>query len=343
MKQYNFVKIDENEWRFISALEESNSISEISKKLRLPYITVYRTYKQLKDRADLFFSINFQKMNLLPVYLFFDNDTNITHVNEFVVSIRQVYGIKPYKIVYALVPYVYLNNFIKIFDEKPRLIIRGFEFLRWRISSSFAVYLPSEKILLPLFNSWISEIENISYSVNEWKYSDMSPDSIDLMMIMGKYKHPLDSITEVIRRLRKYDSSIPLLSKQLLSYHYRKHVTLYWLYNTVNLYLDANFVPFRLFYFKGREAHIAARILVRLPSFYWALIDINRALVFGQPPGHMFEGLYRILSSFDIDMPLGDLVVSLENISRFIPRLWNYVDSNRWIWRDTRVKVPHLI
>ena len=115
MKQYNFVKIDENEWRFISALEESNSISEISKKLRLPYITVYRTYKQLKDRADLFFSINFQKMNLLPVYLFFDNDTNITHVNEFVVSIRQVYGIKPYKIVYALVPYVYLNNFIKIF------------------------------------------------------------------------------------------------------------------------------------------------------------------------------------------------------------------------------------
>ena len=188
---------------------------------------------------------------------------------------------------------------------------------------------------------FLDNIEELSKPVKEWSYSYNAPDPIDLAIILGKQKHPYKSLLSIIRRVRKYDSNFPILSKQVLSYHYKKHVLKYWVYNTVNLYLDSAYVPFRLFYFEGPEAHIVARILVRFPSFYRALIDKEKAIVFGQPTGYILENIYKIISMFDIETPMGDLIVSLENISRFIIPLWKFVENKKWIWNDMKIKVKN--
>ena len=340
MPQCNFVKISNKEWAFIEALEHSISLNEIAKKMGLPYITVYRLYKSLKSKSDFYFMVDFRKMNLLPLYLFFDGRQEIKKLNGLTVSLRKVYGTKAYKVIYALVPYVYKDEYIESYNPEPLIVVQGLELTEWKPSSGFSVYFPLEKVLLPVFSSWMDHLDELSKPVPDWVPSYDSPDSIDLAILLGKYRHPFNSIVNIIRSIRKYDPTFPIVSKQVLSYHYRNHVLKYWLYNTVNIYFDARCVPFRFFYFEGPESHIVARILVNLPSFYWALIDKDKALVLGQPPGYMFENIYKIISTFDVEIPLGDLIMSLENMRRLIPLLWKFVENNRWVWRDLTIKVP---
>lgn len=98
-------------------------------------------------------------------------------------------------------------------------------------------------------------------------------------------------------------------------------------------------MPFRVFYFEGNEAHIVARILINLPMFMTALIDTKNSLVVGQPPGYIYEKLYKIISMFDIEMPLNEPILSVENMSKYILRFWKFVDRNKWIWKEDRVKM----
>lgn len=335
-----FVKLNNKEWMFIEALEHSSSLSQIARYTGLPYITIYRIYRKLKMKYEFNFIMNFKKMNLLPLYLLFDENQEINRINRLTVSIRKIYGKKAYKMVYALVPFAYKEKYLKSFDETPLLVIQGLEFLSWRPNSGSNIYFPSEKIILPVFNFWIDKFDVVSKPVCNWNSSYDSPDYIDIAILLWKYNYLFEPVTSIIRWVRRYDPHFPILSKQVLSYHYRKHVLKYWLYNSISMYFDATCVPFRFFYFEGPESHIVARILVNLPSFYRALIDKNKALVFGQPPGHMFENIYKIISTFDVDMPLGDLIMSLENIGRFIPPLWKFVENNRWVWRDLTIKIP---
>ena len=341
MTQCNFVKLNAKEWTFIEALEYSLSLKDISKITKLPYSVVYRIYQRLKSRASFYFMTDFKKMNLLPLYIFFNGDQKINYVNSFTVSLRKVYGSKTYNVIYAMVPYVYYDEYVRSFGSEPVTIIKGLETVKWRPSYGSCIYFPYKKVLLPVFDTWLNNIEELSRPVVDWPYSYDAPDPIDLAIILGKQKHPYDSILSIIRRIRKYDSSFPILSKQTISYHYRNHVLKYWLYNAINLYLNSACVPFRLFYFEGPEAHIVARILVKFPSFYRALIDREKAIVFGQPPGYVFENVYRIISMFDVEMPLGDLILSLENIRRLIKPLWRFVENKKWIWRDIKIKVKN--
>lgn len=337
----NYVKLSRNEWKFIYSMEDSLNLQEISRKTDLSYSNVYHIYNNLRARADFFFHIDYKKINLLPILVLINANETLEYVNNFVISIRKIYGVHSYYLVYALVPYIYKREYIDSFDVEPVVIIEGLEVVKWRPSYNSCVYMPSKQILVPVFNSWIENIKELSKPVKEWYSSSQAPDPIDIAIIMSKIKHPYRPLLKIIRNLRKYNPNIPVLSKQVLSYHYKQHVLKYWLYNTVNLYFDFNLVPFRLFYFEGPDAHIVARILTRYPMFYRALIDKDKAIVFGQPPGNIFENIYRIISMFDVEMPLGDLIVSLENMARFITPLWKYIENNKWIWIDKKIKVKN--
>ncbi len=337
----NYVKISRNEWEFIKAMEDSLNLLDISKKTKISYSNIYRIYDRLRSKVDFFFHVNYKKINLLPILILINDNEPIKYVNNLTISIRKIYGTHSYYLIYALVPCIYKEKYVKSFNIEPVTIVEGLETQKWRPSYNSNIYSPNQQLLMPVFSSWMDDIENLYKPVSVWESSSKAPDPIDITIILGKLKNPYTSILNIVRTIRKYDSNIPILSKQVLSYHYRNHVLKCWLYNTINLYFDSNLVPFRLFYFEGPDAHIVARILTRYPMFYRALIDKDKAIVFGQPPGNIFENIYRIISMFDVEMPLGDLIVSLENMAWFITPLWKYIENNKWIWIDKKIKVKN--
>ena len=339
MEDCKKVKLTEKEWRFIQFAESSFSLREISEKSDLPYTTVYRIYSRLKNRADFRFVPDYKKMNLVNMILLFNGYAEIEKVHSFTLSIRKIYGSKTYIMVSSLLPYNFIKRYIDTFGYEPIVTVIGNEFKVWRSNSGFSFYLNENKTIIPVFNIFAENHKELYKEVDASDYSDRSPDYIDLAIIMRKRNHPFEPILKGIRWIRKNDHSFPILSKQLLSYHYNNHVKNYWLHNSVLLLNDYKTVPFRVFYFEGRDAPIVARILVNIPSFYTALIDHNKSLVIGQPQGYMFENIYRIVSMYDIDMPLGDLILSMESMGRYIPKLWHFVEKNRWVWREEMIKV----
>ncbi len=339
MENCNFIKISENEWRLIENAQYSFTLSEVAERANLHYATAYRIYSSLRTKADFKFVPDYKKMNLLNVALLFDISTEIKKIHSFTLNIRKVYGWKPYIMVSALVPYPYIVDYIETFSNEPIVKVIGKEFRVWKPDSGFSFYLKEHNIISPIFNVFGKDHNDLYKPVNTIGYSDKSPDYIDLAIILRKRNHPFEPILKGIRWIRKKDPKFPIISKQLLSYHYNHHVKNLWLYNSVLLLNDHNLVPFRIFYFEGEDSATVARILVNLPTFFEALIDNNNSLVIGQPPGYMFENIYKIISMYDVKMPLGDLILSIENMGRYIPPLWRFVKRNKWIWKEEMKEV----
>ena len=89
---------------------------------------------------------------------------------------------------------------------------------------------------------------------------------------------------------------------QILSQHFRNNVLKLWVGNRVWLYADAQQIPYRLIYMEGRDAPAVARALVQLLWFHTAYIDIEKAIVSGQPPCASMPHLYRVLGDLDVNV-----------------------------------------
>ncbi|RLF08399.1 MAG: hypothetical protein DRJ64_01100 [Thermoprotei archaeon] len=335
---YN-LKITAKEWQFIRSAQYSESLTEISKNMNTSYVTVYRLYTMLKSKASFNYIVDFKKMNLVHITLFFNGYQKIENIHPLTVSIRKVFGVKPYYMVSAFVPYIYREAFVKSFDNEPVKTIIGYETYKWKPDSPLSLYLESSETIIPVFNVFYEKYDNLNYPVDNTDYTNKAPDKIDIALIFRKYKHPFEPLTRSVRHIRKHDPDFPLISKQALSYHYKKHIKKLWLYNSIIPLYDSYLVPFRIFYFEGKEAPILARILINLPTFYLTSIDTDKAILVGQPPCHIFENIYRIISMFDVEMPLGDLVMSNKNMKSYLPPLWHFTENNRWIWKDIKIKI----
>ena len=170
------------------------------------------------------------------------------------------------------------------------------------------------------------------------------PDPVDMAILVRKLQAgPFARPVEGVRYALSVDPSFPKVSEKTVGYHYRSHVLPAWLYNTFIPYLPMAEVPLRVFYFEGREAPALARVLIKLPYFITALVDVDRALVTGQPPSWMLETIYKVISSFDVKAPLCQLVMSSESIAKFIPHLWKFLKkagrSWSWTWPEERLRI----
>ncbi len=130
-----------------------------------------------------------------------------------------------------------------------------------------------------------------------------------MLLLSIKYRWPFTSLREAERESERYLGR--RVSHQELSRHFRNHVLKLWAGNRVWLYADAEQVPYKLLYLEGRDAPGVARALVTLPWFHTAYIDIDRAIVSGQPPCASMPHLYRALGDLDVDVMEFAMEVSL--------------------------------
>ncbi|RLE63781.1 MAG: hypothetical protein DRJ38_06750 [Thermoprotei archaeon] len=334
------MEITSKEWQILNAIRYSWTVRELARKAELPYSTAWRILNSIGKKGKVYFMPNYKNMNLLPLAVITKKDVRITEVSSYTVSIREIYGLKTKrKLIYALIPSPYVNKFIDTLGLDDIIVVRGYEYIRWTANSGFFVYVPNVGVLMPVYGNIEETLPKYAYPVE--KYEGLkAPDKIDLAIIQGKMRDAFMTPSNAIKHAIRVDPSFPRISKQLISYHALKHVKArYWRGNTINFFYPMDKIPIRIWYFKGRDAPIISRILVSIPSFFTATIDVEDALVIGQPPCYMLEDLYKwIFTLFeDVEMPLGDLVMSSKNIRRFRPRLWMFVDKGKWMWIDELV------
>jgi len=207
-----------------------------------------------------------------------------------------------------------MERWMAHFEERA-IIVRGLERRFWSPSSVATTY---EGGFIYGDTDAIKKLEEVKREsssrisiANESKL-----DVVDLLIYGMKAKWPFSSLREIEHASEKYLGK--RISHQLLSWHFRKHVLRLWTGNRVWLYTDLDQVPYRVIYLEGRDAPAVARALVQLPWFHTAYIDMDRALVSGQPPCNSLLPLYRQLSELDVDVMEFLMEPSL---ARYVPLL----------------------
>ncbi len=337
-KCIELITVSRKEWRVINAIIDSWSIREIARKTKLPFATVYRIVKNFISKGRIRFIPDYKAMGLLPTYIISVQD-DIEEAPVFTRAVRRMWGYKPLLLISALLPEPFLDRYIRSLNLDVIKVIKGYDYIRWRPDLGGTLYSPSTNRLFPVFSSIIDNYRVYSEPVKRWRFEGEAPDREDLIIIWGRLKNPFMGASEAVSLARKVDPSIPPLSKQVLSYHLKRHVRKLWLYNSVTLYLDVGINPIRVFYIEGSEAHVIARGLVSLPSFFSAAIDEDKAIVVGQPPNHMFPNIYKMISSMDVELPLGDLILEQQNMVVYFEPLWRYARDGKWVWLEKKVPV----
>jgi len=179
--------------------------------------------------------------------------------------------------------------------EESALTVRALERRWWRTDAPATFYR----------DGWVyGDVEAVKVTDESQPVfpvkKEVELDDKDVLLLWVKFRWPFASLREAERESEKYLGR--RVSHQDLSWHFRNHVLKLWAGNRVRLYADAQQVPYRLLYLEGKDAPAVARGLVQLPWFHTAYIDIEKAVVSGQPPCASMPHLYRVLGDLDVDV-----------------------------------------
>lgn len=326
------VHIEPREWSVIHNIPYSLRISEIAGKAELPYSTTYKILEALRQRGKISFIPSYWSMGLLPIAVIVRGDLSSRKPPPYTLSVRRLFGHHRYTLFTAVVPREMVDRYLRSLEGDRVALVRGFELAMWLPSSRLTLYSADFGTMIPAYSYIYGELLENTRPVRMPKFGGEKLDWLDVAIIVKKMDYAFTKLTEVKAFLEK--SYGVKVSKQVLSYHFKNHVVRHWVHNTVSLYLDMRLVPFRIFMLEGPAAPAVARTLTKIPYFYTAYIDVDKAIVVGQPPCSMHEELYEMLSSVDVEMPLGDLVMSSRNIVKMYGTLLNNFENGKWIWPD---------
>jgi len=296
---YNFFYLKDKgiEWNLLHAIETSLSISEIVDKTKLSISKVSKTLNKIKnsglgirlgfeshlERAGLLYVATISKKHLekAPPYMQAERVLRLLGSRFFLYT-----GLMPAD---DSVIEEWLSSF-----EDAALTVRGLERYWWKTSAPATTYN----------DGWVcGDVEAIKvFETIQPNYpsKELKLDDVDVFLIWVKSRWPFTSLREAEKESEKYLGR--RVSHQVLSWHFRNHVLKLWAGNRVWLYADAQQIPYRLIYMEGRDAPGVARVLVQLPWFHTAYIDIEKAIVSGQPPCASMPHLYRVLGDLDVDV-----------------------------------------
>mgnify|MGYP000041111779 CR=1 FL=1 len=338
-------KFSQEEWELIQALPSSLSLRRIAKRISLSPVSVWRIYKKLYEKGKFYYVFDTRRFGLCYLAVISTYPGNGENAwPQGTLTVRKIWGLKPYTLFSALIPCTFISEYVKSLNADVVTVVRGLEIYWWRPDSGGSILMPG-KGLMPFLSKTLEELyfkEKHAAPPRELPDRIEAPDPIDLAILVKKLQAgPFAKPIEGIKYAASIDPLFPRVSEKTVSYHYRKHVLPGWLYNTFIPYLPINDVPLRVFYFEGREAPALARILINLPYFITALVDVNASLLTGQTPPWMMETVYRVISSFDVEAPLCQLVMSSRSIAKFIPHLWKFLKETRrgWTWHWPKEKV----
>jgi len=136
--------------------------------------------------------------------------------------------------------------------------------------------LPKLNIVAPKFGD--SEIFKLAAEKTRLKKPNrVKLDKIDVIIVAWKIKYVLTKLAEITR---KYHGTCRL-NKQLLSYRFKKH--------------------------SGKNSSGVATFL---HSIYWR----GHSCSYRANPCHMYVDIYKLFSMFDVEIPLGDLIIDPTNL-----------------------------
>ena len=316
-------------WRVFNVIPSSLTLREVARRAGLSHSRVHRLYRyRLPEFAQVRFVPDFKEMNLLPLAVAVSR--SVERAPPFTRSFRKAYAAgRRMWIAVAYVPTAYLDRYLAELPE-PLFTVRGLEFEKWRpnpaVAYRYGYLLPVESKLL----------EGVGGRPVEWGVSRRSPDRIDVAIVTIKFfMDAYMRLVQIARLATRLDPSFPATYRQLLSVHYRRHVLpRLWRYNSITLYCDVRVNPVRAYYLVGRDAAVAARALIKLPMMYSALIDVDAAIVFGQPPPGYLAVIYQLLSQLDVEMPYGEIVLDPADITAWLNPYWAFTDGREWMWPE---------
>ena len=307
-----FIELGEKEWRIIKAIPSSLTISEIASKAGLPQYEVSRKLSPkspLREKIKVSFELDFRLFNIIPVAVI--TRKSVKEV-PFMRSWRVVHVLgRKYNLITSLVPEELLQEWISNFDEDA-LIVRAFE-REWWNPQSIATLYSNGKVWGVIDK--LRSVLNSKLQIAIVKQQSLSFDEADAAIVMLKTIWAFNSLRKAETYSKKYlGKRIP---HQTLSRHFRRHVLKAWRGNRVRLYNDLSKMPYRIFYIKGRDAPKIGHALVQLPWFHTAYLDIDAALVSGQPPCEAMLPLYQVLGEQDVSTI--DLVMNPAHLEKVIP------------------------
>lgn len=290
-----FFKCNEIEWRVIKSIEDSLSVTEVSQKSGVDIYTVSRILSKIKQGSKgvmARFEIDLEKTGIVSVATISKRHIeNLSFLQSY--RVLRVLGRRLYLYTALLPGEKMIEEWLSNFEEGALTII-GLERRFWSPLSPLTLY--SEGFVQ-------GNIENLKVSESDpprLPETRSVLDEIDMLLYSFKSKWPFISLREIAEESEKYLGR--KISHQTLSWHFRNHLLKLWSKNRVRLYVDINKVPYRLLFLKGRDAPAVARALIQLPWFHTAYIDLDRALLSGQPPCESMFPLFKQLGELDVEV-----------------------------------------
>jgi len=330
-------KLSINEWKVLYYATNSSTVSRISEQAKLPYSTVIDVIKRLlRNNITMHFVPNLSMLGLKYVFLLFSGPPSPTYppytLRVYRLLGKQIYpGVTgSYTGVLGLVPESHIPSYLKNFSCKPEFLVVGDEYKHWtptgrltRYDAALGIVVPNPE---PLDEVILASMGPIAKWNKKWV------DWIDLLIVYFKMKYAYTKLSEIHGSIRKVFGVEPP-SRQLMSYHYRTHVSTLWSYNSIGYKLSQTLVPEKVYFFKGPHSKVLARTLTEAPSFYEALYNEEAGVVFSQPPSYIGPFFYTALSRSNVELPVGELLVessrSLEWLSQEAVRY--YKENNEWM------------
>ncbi|RLF04561.1 MAG: hypothetical protein DRK00_06445 [Thermoprotei archaeon] len=317
-----YAPLREKAWRVARAVPYSLTISDVALKAGLPKYEVSRILSGGKglENMRLGFEIDFRSAGILPISVI---SVKRLHRIPYMRSMRvlRVMG-RHFYLYTSLLPEddkiieEWLTNF-----EEGALVIRGLDRVWWTPEAQATKYMNGEVCgVLDLLK--VNDNETSPPIIKE---RIIELDEADAAILGVKLRWPFASLREAERESEKHlGKRIP---HQTLSRHFQKHVLKIWRGNRVWLYRSLSNTPYRIFYLEGRDAVKLAKALVQLPWFHTAYLDVDKALVSGQPPCSSILPLYRAVGELDVEVlemvmePSMSKVVPIEALLRKLVRV----------------------
>ncbi|RLE80234.1 MAG: hypothetical protein DRJ52_06800 [Thermoprotei archaeon] len=252
--------MDKKTWSLLKAIHNSISVSEISHKTGIPKSTVSRRLKDILSKTKVKYIVSEKALGLSPVIVFIDK--KIENIPCYTISYRVgITSSKNLYIIAAYVPIQYLSAYLSLIDHDPIFVFKGKDRVIWNpvLSEKYGVISFSNNNILTNF-SILNKIDEKIYTFHETNL-----DIFDLLIISYKEKNAFIPLSEIYKKGLKDKIFI---SRQALSYHFKKHVSSIWLGNTVFLYRPLNKYPLRLFIFEVHDVKNLVFKLSLIPYIY---------------------------------------------------------------------------
>ncbi|MCD6563863.1 MAG: hypothetical protein J7K23_08140 [Thermoproteales archaeon] len=326
------LKISPKTWKILEAIPFSQNAYEIAEKSGVSYNSVLWFLNNYRKNYIISSDFNFWKIGLVPLVVLTSMENITIKIPPYTIGLCEVSGLKKMILYRALIPEKFIKKYIKDLDTDVYAVIKGKDIARWLPNSKLTAYIKESETIEPI-TSKIYEVYNelISQKTNIDREKEKI-DIIDLYIIRDKMIFSFAKLSQTLKRIHMYFSNN--VTKQLLSYHYNKHVKRLWKYNYIIPLHDTLEYPLRLYYLKGKDAEVLGKLVVNLPYVFTSLIDKDKVMVLAQPTPRMEYLLYDIFTMFDVKKPLGDILISMNKYSKFFSDPSKLFIENEWRYPD---------